>query len=146
MGRRRRVGLQSPSRRGIQSLDVMISCPSLLIETTRNLRLALFEGWVKSDSISTDSVSINEKNELKDNMLLLASMQIDLKYTSDKSHMAFHTSHLLWFWELPWKIWFTQSHLCCAWYIVGSREVGLIIPNVTMDCLSTWIKSSIAHL
>ena len=35
---------------------------------------------VKSDSISTDSVSINENNELEDNMLPLESMQIDLKY------------------------------------------------------------------
>ena len=35
---------------------------------------------VKSDSISTDSVSINENNELEDNMLPLESTQIDLKY------------------------------------------------------------------
>ncbi|KAL6312631.1 hypothetical protein AAG906_019489 [Vitis piasezkii] len=35
---RRRVGLQSPSRRRIQSLDIMTSCSSLLIQTTRNLR------------------------------------------------------------------------------------------------------------
>ncbi|XP_059595707.1 probable LRR receptor-like serine/threonine-protein kinase At1g53430 isoform X1 [Vitis vinifera] len=34
---RRRVGLQSPSRRRIQSLDIMTSCSSLLIQTTRNL-------------------------------------------------------------------------------------------------------------
>ncbi|XP_019077769.1 probable LRR receptor-like serine/threonine-protein kinase At1g53430 isoform X4 [Vitis vinifera] len=34
---RKRVGLQSPSRRRIQSLDIMTSCSSLLIQTTWNL-------------------------------------------------------------------------------------------------------------
>ncbi|KAL6312573.1 hypothetical protein AAG906_005969 [Vitis piasezkii] len=34
---RRRVGLQSPSRRRIQSLDIMTSCSSLFIQTTRHL-------------------------------------------------------------------------------------------------------------
>ena len=50
---------------------------------------------VKSDSISTDSVSINENNELEDNMLLFESIQIDLKYTFDESLMTFHTSYFI---------------------------------------------------
>ncbi|RVW49148.1 putative LRR receptor-like serine/threonine-protein kinase [Vitis vinifera] len=40
---RRRVGLRSPSRRRIQSLDIMTSCSSLLIQTTSNLRLDIVQ-------------------------------------------------------------------------------------------------------